>query len=106
MSKKIIVLQAMPGNYDRPLEEQKSMLKSMREDIDKTGIVIIPKGFTYSIKEIDDAKDSNTLRPRKLRPRNTMGDVMITPLTIPTATENAIDGFELYEETKKRGNGK
>lgn len=101
MSKKIIVLQAMPGNYDRPLEEQKSMLKSMREDIDKTGIVIIPKGFTYSIKEIDDAKDSNTLRPR-----NTMGDVMITPLTIPTATENAIDGFELYEETKKRGNGK
>lgn len=96
MSKKIIVLQAMPGNYDRPLEEQKSMLKSMREDIDKTGIVIIPKGFTYSIKEIDDAKDSN-----KLRPRNTMGDVMITPLTIPTATENAIDGFELYEETKK-----
>lgn len=43
MSKKIIVLQAMPGNYYRPLEEQKSMLKSMREDIDKTGIVIIPK---------------------------------------------------------------
>lgn len=59
MSKKIIVLQAMPGNYDRPLEEQKSMLKSMREDIDKTGIVIIPKGFTYSIKEIDDVQDKH-----------------------------------------------
>lgn len=59
MSKKIIVLQAMPENYDRPLEEQKSMLKSMREDIDKTGIVIIPKGFTYSIKEIDDVQDKH-----------------------------------------------
>ena len=42
MSKKILVLQA-PGNYNVSTEEQKAMIKSMRKDIDETGIVIIPK---------------------------------------------------------------